>query len=459
MENLNREKEIYRVTLVGSAVNVLLLAFKFVAGLVGHSAAMMADAVHSLSDFVTDLIVLVFVRISHKPQDEGHDYGHGKYETLATTIIGLALLAVAIGIIVSGAVKIAAWAGGQELAAPGMLALWAALVSIALKEGTYQYTIRRARKLKSQAVEANAWHHRSDALSSIGTAVGIGGAILLGQRWTVLDPIASVVVGAFIVKVSFDLLKCGIGELMERSLPESVEKEIMDLAASVDGVIEPHDLRTRRIGNRYAIELHIYMDGNMTLTQAHDKADEIETLLRQTYGEETHVAVHVEPFPVLIRSLCESDYEFVLKTNLDNVEVLSPMDKERLLLLKPMTELFLIAEVDGKPAAFLMAMKHGADAYDSENYRWFSSRYEQFLYIDRIVIAEPYRHLGIGSKLYEAVFEHARELNIPYVTCEVDTIPYNGPSLNFHREMGFHEVGTQHVNLNDVTVSLQEKKL
>lgn len=295
MDNESREKGIYRVTLVGSAVNIILTLFKFVAGFIGHSSAMLADAVHSLSDFVTDVIVLVFVHISSKPQDKGHDYGHGKYETLATTMIGLALFAVAISIIVTGATKIAAWAGGAELPAPGMLAFWAALISIVLKEGVYQYTVIQGRKLKSQAVEANAWHHRSDALSSIGTAVGIGGAIFLGQRWTVLDPIASIVVGAFIVKVSFDLLKSGFGELMERSLPDEVEEEIVKLAASVEGVENPHDLRTRCIGNRYAIELHIDMDGHITLTEAHDKATEIEELLREKYGEETHVAVHVEP--------------------------------------------------------------------------------------------------------------------------------------------------------------------
>lgn len=295
METENREKGIYKVTLVGSAVNVVLMLFKFVAGFVGHSAAMIADAVHSLSDFVTDVVVLVFVHISQKPQDKCHDYGHGKYETLATTIIGIALFAVALGIIVGGATKIAAWAQGEVLEAPGKLALWAALISIIMKEGVYQYTMVKARKLKSQAVEANAWHHRSDALSSIGTAIGIGGAIFLGERWTVLDPIASVVVGAFILKVSFDLMKTGLGELMERSLPDDVEEEIMTLAATVEGVTEPHDLRTRCIGNRYAIELHIYMDGNITLTHAHDKATEVEDLLRQKFGEDTHIAVHVEP--------------------------------------------------------------------------------------------------------------------------------------------------------------------
>ena len=292
---MERQRQIYKVTLVGGAVNVVLLVFKFVAGIVGHSAAMVADAVRSLSDFVTDIIVLVFVRISGKPKDKSHDYGHGKYETLAMTIIGMALLVVAIGIVYGGVMKIAAWLNGHQLEAPGTLALWAALLSVALKEAVYRYSMVEARRLKSQAVEANAWHHRSDALSSVGTAVGIGGAIFLGQRWTVLDPAASVVVGLFIVKVSIDLLRNGIGDLMEQSLPDEVEAEILQLAASVPGIAEPHDLRTRRIGNHYAIELHILMDGDIPLRVAHDRASEVEDLLRAHYGEETHVAVHVEP--------------------------------------------------------------------------------------------------------------------------------------------------------------------
>jgi cation diffusion facilitator family transporter len=292
---MDRNKEIYKVTLVGGAVNVVLLLFKFVAGIVGHSAAMMADAIHSLSDFVTDIIVLLFVHISVKPQDKSHDYGHGKYETLAMTLIGIALLAVAIGILYSGVMKITAWMHGEPLEAPGLLALWAALASIILKEAVYQYSMMKARQLQSQAVEANAWHHRSDALSSIGTAVGIGGAIFLGQRWTVLDPLASVVVGTFILKMSVSLLRDGIGDLMEQSLPDAIEAEMLQLAASVPGVAEPHELRTRRIGNHYAVELHILMDGDISLREAHDKASEVEDLLKAHYGEETHVAVHVEP--------------------------------------------------------------------------------------------------------------------------------------------------------------------
>jgi len=292
---MERNREIYKVTVVGGVVNVLLLLFKFIAGILGHSAAMVADAVHSLSDFLTDIVVLVFVRISGKPKDKSHDYGHGKYETLAMTLIGVALFVVAIGIIYSGLTKIVSWANEETLEAPGMLALWAALLSIVLKEGVYRYSMVKARELNSQAVEANAWHHRSDALSSAGTAVGIGGAIFLGHRWTVLDPIASVIVGIFIVKVSVDLLRRGIGDLMEQSLPDAVEEEILDLVASLPGDVKPHDLRTRRLGNHYAIELHILMDGDISLREAHDKASEVEDLLRDHYGEETHVAVHVEP--------------------------------------------------------------------------------------------------------------------------------------------------------------------
>ena len=292
---MERNREIYKVTLAGGVVNVILLLFKFIAGFLGHSAAMVADAVHSLSDFMTDIVVLVFVRISGKPKDKSHDYGHGKYETLAMTLIGLALFAVAIGIIYSGISKIVSWLNGEILEAPGLLALWAALLSIFLKECVYRYSMIKARELNSQAVEANAWHHRSDALSSMGTAVGIGGAIFLGQRWTVLDPIASVIVGIFIVKVSVDLLRRGIGDLMEQSLPDAVEEEILNLVASLPGDVMPHDLCTRRLGNHYAIELHILMDGDISLREAHDKASEVEDLLRDHYGEDTHVAVHVEP--------------------------------------------------------------------------------------------------------------------------------------------------------------------
>ena len=291
----NREKEIYKVTLVGSAGNVALLTFKFIAGVMGHSSAMIADAVHSLSDFITDLIVLAFVHVSSKPQDVGHDYGHGKYETFATFIIGLALIAVAMGIIVSGCTKLIDWAGGKQLAAPGWLALAAAIISILVKEVLFRYTERRGKSLDSQALVANAWHHRSDALSSIATAVGIGGAVMLGNRWTVLDPLASIIVGAMLVKVSVSLLRASVGELTESSLSGEIEQEIEDIICSFPDVSEPHNLRTRRIGNHFAIEAHVRMDGNLPLTEAHDRATAIEHRIRERFGPLTHVTIHMEP--------------------------------------------------------------------------------------------------------------------------------------------------------------------
>ena len=292
---MEREKELARVTIVGSLGNLLLLTFKFVAGIVGHSSAMVADAVHSLSDFITDLIVLVFVKISAKPQDSSHDYGHGKFETLATLFVALALVAAAIGIIVSGATKFARWLQGETLQMPGMLALWAALLSILVKEVLYRYTIARGKALDSPAVIANAWHHRSDALSSIGAAIGIGGALLLGERWAVLDPLASIVVGAMLVKVAWDLLRISTGELTDSSLPEDTEREIEAIICSFPEVSHPHNLRTRRIGNRIAIEAHVRMDGNMSLHSAHDVVSAIEHKLKERFGRNTLVTIHMEP--------------------------------------------------------------------------------------------------------------------------------------------------------------------
>lgn len=291
----NREREIYKVTLVGSAGNAALLAFKFVAGIVGHSSAMIADAVHSLSDFLTDIIVLIFVNISSKPQDETHDYGHGKYETVASFLIGLALIGAAVGIIVSGAVKFASWLSGDDLEAPGKLALWAALLSIVVKEILYRYTAHKGKALDSQAVVANAWHHRSDALSSIAAAIGIGGALFFGGRWTVLDPLASIVVGIMLAIVALKLLKVSIGELTDKSLLPEDEEDIERIIKSVPGVSEPHHLKTRKMGNRISIEAHIRMDGGISLKEAHDRATDIERMLKEKFGKESHVTLHMEP--------------------------------------------------------------------------------------------------------------------------------------------------------------------
>lgn len=296
MEVQNRKKEIMKITLLGSVCNFILLVFKFVAGTLGHSSAMIADAVHSLTDFVTDIIVLLFVNISSKPKDEGHDYGHGKFETLATSIIGIVLLCVGIGLFWEGMNKIIGfYFRGETLESPGMIALVAALISIVVKEALYQYTVIVGKRQNSQAVIANAWHHRSDAFSSIGTALGIGGAILLGDNWRVLDPLAAVIVSVFIVKVAFQLVIPAINDLLEISLPKEVEEEILSVILETPAVKNPHNLRTRRIGNDFAIEVHIRVDGNTTVTRAHELMCEIEKRLRDRFGSGTHIALHVEP--------------------------------------------------------------------------------------------------------------------------------------------------------------------
>jgi cation diffusion facilitator family transporter len=295
MNDKERANRIYRTTLVGSATNALLVALKLWAGIAGRSAAMFADAVHSLSDFATDLVVMCFVHISSKPVDKSHDYGHGKFETLATVIIGIALLVVGLSLFWGSTQSILFVINGGEIQRPGSFALIAAFVSIALKEILYRYTVHEARACNSTVMEANAWHHRSDAFSSIGTAVGIGGAYFLGNSWTVLDPIAALVVSIFIIRVALRLTRPALDELLEKSLPESVEKEIEEVVGSVEGVSQMHHLMTRRIGGNVAIEMHVRMDGNTPLYQAHEKATEIEHRLKAIFGERSHVGVHVEP--------------------------------------------------------------------------------------------------------------------------------------------------------------------
>lgn len=293
---MERDKKVYRVTLLGSVVNLLLLVFKFVAGVLGHSAAMIADAVHSLSDFVTDLIVIVFVKISSKPEDADHAYGHGKYETLASCIIGLALIVVGVMMGYNAMVKIVdVVRNGTELASPGIIALAAAVLSIVLKEWMFRITRKVAREVDSPAVEANAWHHRSDALSSVGTAIGIGGAVLLGSKWAVLDPIAALVVSVFIVVQAAKILSDAIGQLMEKSLPRDVEQRICEIVYEEEGTSDIHHLRTRKIGSQISIELHVRMNGSLTLREVHDKSIAIEKRLRAAFGDSTYINLHVEP--------------------------------------------------------------------------------------------------------------------------------------------------------------------
>ena len=280
-------------------VNMALLAFKLVAGIVGRSGAMVADAVHSASDFATDIVVLAFMKLSSKPKDACHKYGHGKYETVASIIIALALGAVGVGICIDGAEKIAAVVRGEQIARPEFIALIAAVVSIATKEWLYRYTVKVGDKTESSAVVANAWHHRSDALSSVGTLIGIGCAYLLGGVWTIADPIAAIVVAAMILKVAIDLLRKGFDELVDGSLPADVEKEIVRIITEDAAISHPHNLRTRRIGSTIAIEVHIRVDGDMSVRESHSLTESIERRLRERFGQGTIVSIHVEPIKII----------------------------------------------------------------------------------------------------------------------------------------------------------------
>ena len=291
----SRDRRIYRITLTGSIVNILLLVFKFIAGILGNSTAMIADAIHSLSDFLTDIIVIVFVRLSSKPADHDHDYGHGKYETLATSVIGMALAVVAFMLGKDGIEKIIYALQGNQLESPGIIAFWAAILSIVLKEWIFRATRKVAKEENSKALEANAWHHRSDALSSIGTAVGIGGAVMLDNNWAILDPIAAIVVCILIIVTAFKIIRQASGELLEESLPKDIEDRIEQIAYQDPLVSDIHKLHTRRIGNIIAIEMHLRMPSDVTLAESHIHANSIEKSLKQEFGNGTHIMLHIEP--------------------------------------------------------------------------------------------------------------------------------------------------------------------
>jgi cation diffusion facilitator family transporter len=296
MDSEKRTKQIRNVTLIGSFINAILTIGKIIAGIVGNSSAMIADGIHSLSDFITDVIVIAFIKVSGKERDKNHQYGHGKFETFATMLISFALFMVGLGILISGSGKIIDSLKGELIEKPGYIALYAALISIIFKEGLFWYTKIEGKRVNSQAMIANAWHHRSDALSSIGTALGISGAILLGERWRILDPIAGVVVSLFILKVAWDIAKPSIDELLDSSLPETIEKEIEEIISGTKGVENFHNLRTRKIGEIISVEVHIKVDKDMTVELSHQIATEIEITIRKRFGERTHIIVHIEPF-------------------------------------------------------------------------------------------------------------------------------------------------------------------
>ena len=292
---MNREKEIRKITLLGTAVNLLLTVFKIVAGVLGRSAAMIADGVHSLSDLLSDIVVLIFTHISSKGKDRDHSFGHGKFETLATLIVSTILVAVGANLMANGVSSIIGVFNGEVIPKPGYIALIAAAISIIAKEILYHATVKIGREQSSNVVIANAWHHRSDAFSSIGSLVSICGAIFLGDRWTILDPLASCIISVVIVVVAVRMAIPSLAELLETSLPEEIEQDIKTIAMSINGVDDIHELKTRRNGISFIIDAHIAVNPNLSIVEAHDIATNVEEALLAKYGRETQINIHVEP--------------------------------------------------------------------------------------------------------------------------------------------------------------------
>lgn len=284
-----------KVTGVGTIINAILVIAKFSAGWFGRSQALMVDAVHSFSDFVTDAIILVSFRVSRKPEDQSHHFGHGKFETLSSLAISVSLVFVGLGLGYSGVIRvIEVWNGDIQMA-PTYLALTMSIVAIVSKEWLFRYTLKKGKQISNSAVIANAYEHRSDAFSAIATTIGIAGAIILGGKWVILDSLAAVVVSIFILKFSLVLSYDSIMELTEASLSDDENKRILELGQSVNGVNNPHSLRSRKVGHYIVLNFHIEVDPNLTVVEAHEIQKRVKEKIRLEFGEGTMITIHIDP--------------------------------------------------------------------------------------------------------------------------------------------------------------------
>lgn len=293
MDSLNEKKIIRRVSAVDIAGNIMLVLFKFYAGVAGKSSAMVSDAVHSLADVFATFVAVLGVRLARKEPDRAHPYGHERFECLASLALGGLLTATGIGIGLSGIRTILA--GGYDgLAVPTGLALAAAVVSIIAKEAMFRYTRHYARKLNSGAFMADAWHQRSDALSSVGSLIGIGGAML---GFPVLDSAASVVICLFILKVAFGIIRDAVEKLLDTSCGEAFEAELRDFIGSREGVDAVDLLRSRKFGNRVYLDVEISVNGDLPLVEAHEIARQVHDAVEQRYPDIKHIMIHENPTP------------------------------------------------------------------------------------------------------------------------------------------------------------------
>jgi cation diffusion facilitator family transporter len=279
-----------KVTLLGLFINTFLILLKFSAGIIGDSQALIADAVHSISDLFTDAVVLLGIKIGSKPPDEEHHFGHARIETLASAMVGLALIGTAVFLGIDAALNIHQHTEYH----PTGIALIGAGVSIALKEGLYRYTVLIGRRIKSQLIVANAWHHRSDALSSIAVLLGVGGT-LIKPSWHILDACAALIVSFFIIKVGMDILWKTLREFTDTAPRPEILEKLMQISRAVEGVMDAHDLRVRTSGGFYQAEIHIVVDGQLTVVEGHRIAKTVERCLEQEMDELDRVIVHVDP--------------------------------------------------------------------------------------------------------------------------------------------------------------------
>ena len=285
-----------KITHLSIWINIVLTGLKLAAGIFGRSQALVADAVHSLSDFATDIAVLVGLRFTSKPVDKDHAYGQGKYATIVAAIIGLALAYVGMRIAGASIQRIFHAMHGDPLPMPSVYAFWAAILSIVVKEWLYRATMRVARTTGNASLVANAWHHRSDAFSSIATAAGVGAAAFLGHDWLILDPIAALFVSIFLFKIAWQIVREQVGLLTDQSLAPEVCEEILATARNIPGIMQPHNLRTRMVGHIPVIDMHIRLRADLPLREAHDIASTLEHALRQRFGKETIANLHLEPY-------------------------------------------------------------------------------------------------------------------------------------------------------------------
>ena len=284
-----------RITLLGVIVNITLSTLQLIVGIFGRSSAMIADAIHSFSDLITDSIIIISLQITKKPADESHNYGHGKVETLASTLVSIALILVGFTIFNLGLKKTILVFNEELLTKPSMFALYLIIFSIIAKEMLYRVTFKAGQKSGSTALMANAWHHRSDAFSSIATLIGISGAIFLGPKWYFLDPLAAIIISFFILKIGLQLLSKSINELLEATLPPEINEKILKIVTSVQESKNPHNVKTRRIGRNIAIDLHIKVATTLNIVAAHNISTIIEQKLKNHFGENTVVYIHIEP--------------------------------------------------------------------------------------------------------------------------------------------------------------------